>query len=467
MSEAWRLWEGQVLDSTLPLRQYMGGSGSSAVFRTEYGQPEPKIAAVKLIAVDPEEARRDHAESGASLRHAGLIGISDVGVCRHDGQSLAYVVMEYAPENLAQVLSERPLTAAETREVLTSVLGTLSYLHGEGFVHGHLKPANIMAVNDQIKISSDGLRRLGDPIERPWNASPYDPPEAANGTISPAGDVWALAITMVEVLTQRLPARGGTGHNQLLLPENLASPFVEIARNCLEEDPQRRWTASRVASWLEEESSAPLTTALIAAPAAEPKRRLVLGVTGAAVALAAVLLGSTLLRREPLTEQAPAKESPLRPALRPDAAKPVLEQLEREENDTSNRVSPFAPNARKSEAPGPAPETVSQSAPGSVVRRVVPVVSSRARNTIRGRVRVGVGLHVDATGKVARARLVSGTSHYFAALAVQAARGWRFMPPRVEGRDVPSIWTLEFEFRRSGTQVYPMRVAGSLAARRR
>ncbi|MBA0087440.1 MAG: protein kinase, partial [Acidobacteria bacterium Pan2503] len=179
------------------------------MFRTEYGQPEPKIAAVKLIAVDPDKAgvEQDHAESGAGLGHAGLIAISQVGVCPHDGQSLIYVVMEYAPENLAQVVSERPLTAAETREVLTTVLGTLSYLHGEGFVHGHLKPANIMAVNDQIKISSDGLRRLGDTIETPWNASPYDPPERAYGVISPAGDVWSLAMTMVEVLTQRLPVR--------------------------------------------------------------------------------------------------------------------------------------------------------------------------------------------------------------------------------------------------------------------
>jgi TonB family protein len=470
MSEAWRLWEGQVLDSRLPLRQYLGGNGSSAVFRTEYGQPEPKIAAVKLIAVDPDKAgvEQDHAESGAGLGHAGLIATSQVGVCPHDGQSLIYVVMEYAPENLAQVVSERPLTAAETREVLTTVLGALSYLHGEGFVHGHLKPANIMAVNDQIKISSDGLRRLGDTIETPGNASPYDPPERAYGVISPAGDVWSLAMTMVEVLTQRLPVRDRTGHNQLLLPESLASPFVEIARNCLQEDPQRRWTAGRVASWLEQQSSPPLIAAPIEAPAAEPKHRLVLGVTAAAVGLAAVLFGSTLLRREPLSEQAPAKETPLRPRLGPDTAKPAIAQLEKEENNPSDRVSPFVPQARKHEASGLEPETVSPSAPGSVVRRVVPVVSSRARNTIQGRVRVGVGLHVDARGKVVRARLVSpATSHYFAALALQAARGWRFTPPRVEGRDVPSFWTLQFEFRRSGTQVYPMRVAGSLTARRR
>src|SRR5260370_6838854 len=70
--------------------------------------------------------------------------------------AVLYVVMEYADENLSLVLSSRPLTAAETREMLPPGLDALRYLHGKGFVHGHLKPANIMATGDQLKVSTDG-----------------------------------------------------------------------------------------------------------------------------------------------------------------------------------------------------------------------------------------------------------------------------------------------------------------------
>ena len=73
---------------------------------------------------------------------------------------LLYVVMEYAEENLSEILPQRPLSSAEARDMLPPVLDALAYLHGKGFVQGRLKPSNIMAVADQVKLSSDGLRPL-------------------------------------------------------------------------------------------------------------------------------------------------------------------------------------------------------------------------------------------------------------------------------------------------------------------
>src|SRR5260221_3331039 len=106
--------------------------------------------------------------------------------------------MECAEENLAQVLPARALTPDEAREMLDSVLDVLAYLHGKGFVHGHIKPINIMANGDQLKLSSDGICRAGELLERPGKPGAPDPPEhapkaiAASETMSPAGDVWSL-----------------------------------------------------------------------------------------------------------------------------------------------------------------------------------------------------------------------------------------------------------------------------------
>ena len=74
---------------------------------------------------------------------------------------LVYSVTEFAEEVLSEIIPERPLSPRETQEMLSPVLDALIYLHGKGFVHGHLKPSNIMVVGNQLKISGDGLRGHG------------------------------------------------------------------------------------------------------------------------------------------------------------------------------------------------------------------------------------------------------------------------------------------------------------------
>src|SRR2546422_7576287 len=138
--------------------------------------------------------------------------------------------MEYAGEDLSQMLPHRPLTPAEARDMLAPALDALAYVHGKGFVHGHMKPANIMAIDDQLKLSSDGLCRMGESSGGRRKPRVYDPPEAARGTISPAGGVLSLCMTLVEALTQRLAGLGGEGQGGTALPETGAAPFPGFAR---------------------------------------------------------------------------------------------------------------------------------------------------------------------------------------------------------------------------------------------
>ena len=98
--------------------------------------------------------------------------------------------------------------------------------------------------------------------------------------------------------------------------------------------------------------------------------------------------------------------------------------------------------------------------PGEVVRRVVPDVPQKARGTLQGTLRVRVRVRVDASGNVTAAKLDShGPSKYFAGLAMEAAKRWKFDPPRSNSRVVSSEWTLRFEFRRTATRVLPERTA--------
>src|SRR5258708_24494978 len=252
MYRNWETWEGQVVNGVFPLREYLGGGEQSAVFLTEDALRENQKAAIQLVLADSEnvELQLSRWHLATELSHPHLLGLFSMGRCQLDGMELIYVVMEYAEENLSQVLVERPLTSEEARDMLETVLDTVAFVHTKGFVHGHIKPANIMAVNNQLKISTDGLCRIGEPGELRNKLASYDPPELAMGELLPAGDVWSLGMTLVEVLTQRVPVWASTGHDEPTLPSSLPAPFLDLTRHCLMRDPQRRYTVADLAAQL-------------------------------------------------------------------------------------------------------------------------------------------------------------------------------------------------------------------------
>jgi len=133
MHEAWARWEGQVVDGKFPLRQYLGGSPRSAVFLTEYDRPEHRNAAITLVAVDSAttELQLFRWKLGAELSHPHLIRIFEMGRAQLSDSELFYVVMEYAEENLSDVLRHRALTPAEACDMLDPAADALAYLHGE------------------------------------------------------------------------------------------------------------------------------------------------------------------------------------------------------------------------------------------------------------------------------------------------------------------------------------------------
>ena len=428
MTEYWKQWEGQVIADAFPLQQYLGGDGDHAVFLTEYGQSASQKAAIKIVLGTAEDGelqiqRWSHA---AKLSHRNLVRILTVGRWQAGNAPLVYLVMEYADESLAQVIPVRPLTAEETRQMLEPAVSVLAYIHSQGFVHGHVKPGNIMAVGECLKISSAGLCRAGECS--PAIPDAYGAPE---GFASPAGDVWSLGMTLVEALTQQLPDKSPAG---AVVPETIPQPFLEIARECLGSDPKTRPTFADI--------SVRLRPAARLQPAVSPVRRPALKwsyalAAAAGLVIAAVVIAPRLIdRQEPVAATAPA-QVPQAPPAQPAPAQPTP-------------------------APQPAPKVQAAPPPATprdeILQRVLPDVPGPALRTIQGRVKVSVRVEVDPSGKVVGAKLDSaGPSKYFAQFALQAARRWKFAPGTGDDSGRARQWILYFEFSRTGTRVVPVR----------
>ena len=501
MNQTWRQWQGQVVNGRFPLQKYLGGSDSSIVFLTERDAARPQKAAIKLVADDPGLADNQLTlwKQATSLSHPHLLPIFEAGRCEMGEVRLLYVVMEYAEENLSEILPQRPLTPAEARDMLRPVLDALEYLHGKGFVHGRLKPSNIMAVADQLKLSGDGLHALSPSGAGPGSllgTSVSDPPEMANGPIAPAADVWSLGATLVEVLTLRRPSwdrtgRGATKEPELLLPEGIPDPFLDLVRHCLNPDPQQRSTIAEIAAWLD-----PSPTAVLTTEQARPRPRgavsssdssgmvssstwLYVSIAVVALVLIWLVLARTRHPHPPseATAAQPVPSPASEPAQVPPESKPSPAVTATDRSAGTEDAPPAGepplnptPSAalsspRQSGAPvASAPARAAKASPGTIPsevgERVLPQVSQSARNSIRGHVRVSVKVAVDASGNVMEATLDSpGPSKYFARLAREAAVRWKFSPAQVKGRPVASKWILRFAFSSSGTDVRPTEVA--------
>lgn len=458
MNETWKQWTGQVVNGEFPLRQYLGGPHQRPVFLTELRGRGHQKAAIKLIPADPRNAELQLSRwrQVAKLSHPHLIRIFDMGRCQLGDRRLLYVVTEYAEEDLSQILPHRPLTPAEAGEMLKAVLEALAYLRIKGLVHGHVKPANIMALGDQVKLSSDGIFPMGQSGGGWDKPGGYDPPETASGSVSSAGDVWSLGMTLVEALTQCLPVWEKPGQAEPVLPATLPAPFLDLARNCLCRDPQRRWTVAQMRAWLQPTSSVPQpekqapSKRATAKPQVFARWQYIAPIAAVGLALAAIFAGPRLNRRSQAQRAAEIASEQQR-------VQPKPEQSSRGEKKGSGVTAPSLTSfGSRAGAKTPKGEFVQ----GEVFKKVLPDVPQKARDTIRGTVRVSVRIAVNPLGSVVDATLHSpGPSKYFANLALQASRRWEFWAPKVDGQHVSSEWILRFEFTQTATKAFPLQAA--------
>ncbi len=146
-----------------------------------------------------------------------------------DGAPLAYLVTEYAEENLAKVLAERALNSDEVLAMLPPIADAMAFLHDRGYALGNLKPSHIFAVQDIVKVSSDAVD-AGDT----------------------SADLHALAATVTQALTGKPIA--GTTEGAAGVMETLPEPIREITRGCLGSDGRAPWSAAELASRLRGET---------------------------------------------------------------------------------------------------------------------------------------------------------------------------------------------------------------------
>ncbi|MCP5026002.1 MAG: PASTA domain-containing protein [Actinomycetia bacterium] len=213
---------GRVLGGRYRLLAPVGLGASAMVFLAEDVQLHRRVA-VKLLhqglADDQKFLKRFRAEarSSAQLNHPNIVVVHDWG---GDGAaSTPFLVTEYlAGGSLRSLLDNSRLTVPQALVVGLQAARGLAHAHGRGFVHRDIKPANLLFGDDgRLRIADFGIARAL--AEAAWTepngavvgTARYASPEQALGErVDGRGDVYSLALTLVESVTGAVPFSADT-----------------------------------------------------------------------------------------------------------------------------------------------------------------------------------------------------------------------------------------------------------------
>ena len=252
----------------------------------------------------------------ARLRHPSIVAVyrpGNVGLLRYlameyvDGQSLAEILAHLGP-------GERPIDERLLRAMAT-IAHAVDYAHGKGVVHRDIKPSNILLDKDwEPRIADFGLAGIADDVELTCSTDQigtlvYMAPEQASsdfGPVGPAADIRALGAVTYEILTGSRPHRATTREELLAcllsvppIPPDKLNPRVprDLAAVVMQALARRQGDRPNAA-----EFAHAIETWLAAGRSVGPRRRPVLAMTLATVAVLAGFLG-WLLGRGPTTEE--------------------------------------------------------------------------------------------------------------------------------------------------------------------
>jgi len=215
---------GQLFAGRYLMRRQIGGGGMSTVYEAQDTHLGTRVAVKVLrddLPIDPVDRFRREAHVLASITHDHLARILD----RQDPENgPRFLVTEYIDGVDLGVLRRRgPVPAAVVLQIGLQVSAALAHVHEAGVLHRDIKPSNVMLVRHAsgdvfAKVIDFGIAKLeaGSNLAAPEHAPP-GARRATRGDVvlgtapyycgheGPRRDVYALALTLAELVTGATP----------------------------------------------------------------------------------------------------------------------------------------------------------------------------------------------------------------------------------------------------------------------
>jgi predicted Ser/Thr protein kinase len=242
------------------VQEIIGRGGMGVVFKV-WDTLEDQPKAIKMVppelATSPlafEDLKRE-ISLASGIIHPNVVKVLSLEA--QDGQY--FIVMEYIEgESLEKKMAwskERRLDEADVIRIMKKTAEAVVQAHAKMIIHRDLKPRNIMeSKNREVKVLDFGIsHRMGRSLTELTGANntgtwPYMAPEQLSnnfGREDQQVDIWALGVTMYQLLSGDIPFRN---REQIIDLKEKPFPLKNVSRRtsfivmkCLEKDRKKRY----------------------------------------------------------------------------------------------------------------------------------------------------------------------------------------------------------------------------------
>jgi hypothetical protein len=184
-----------------------------------------RLVAVKVVASAGLEEGRALAKLPTHRNRAQVFALHPHG----DG---ALLVMELVRgRNLLDLIRNGPLPWPEATRYAVQIAEGLREVHRAGILHRDVKPGNVVLDEGRGESVLVDFGLAAPPTQNEGGGTPaYLAPEAWRGEASPRSDVYSLGVTLLHLVTGRLP------RPPAVVPADLPRPLRELLESALEQD---------------------------------------------------------------------------------------------------------------------------------------------------------------------------------------------------------------------------------------
>ena len=214
----------QLTDATRERYQFvreLGRGGMGVVYQAK-DTVLGRFVALKIMRKEICLRRRDkqrflkEARIAANLKHGNILTLYDV----LEESGLIYLVFEYVEgKSLARLLDDLPddqnMKPGDVARITIDVCSALGYAHSEGVIHRDIKPSNLMVDRHRrAKVLDFGIARVAEDTFYSMTGQiagtpGYMAPEQHLGErVDPRTDIFAVGVTLYEMLTGDVPFKG-------------------------------------------------------------------------------------------------------------------------------------------------------------------------------------------------------------------------------------------------------------------
>jgi tetratricopeptide (TPR) repeat protein len=237
------------------------GEGGMGIVYLVKNETLNRLEAIKYIkekdsAKDPEELIRrfmKEARAAAALKHENIVTIYEAS------EEKRYILMEYVEGTSVMKLLQKKerLMYYDVAKIGYKVANGLYYAHNKGIYHRDISPDNILVSDDYetVKILDFGVARISaefsESITKVVGKILYMSPEQEKGSddIDGRTDIYALGVTMYQMLTNTLPFSSDNIENKYTedpLPPSKRFPDIDrrmdtVILKCLKPKKEDRY----------------------------------------------------------------------------------------------------------------------------------------------------------------------------------------------------------------------------------